>query len=773
MKSNKIVVHTTMAPTKTNTKKSGSSSAKDQDKGASSKPSKVKAPTVKELIVRPTTNKILQNYRNYPNVYITESTLENLELTKGSFVKVSIGLKELVLLAEICDDEGIDIEDDVVLINQYYLDLYGILLGERAVISKFNGQLEYAKDVEIFVNKDESDFTVENVVDVGIVYKGLNCGKWYVNDIDGNIENKFKAMNLDEDDLGETDNKNLTGYLIHPKNTKVEIKKVDKLPDVYKKYYFEEIGGLDNSIEYLTKTIKIPLENTKLFRSFGIEPPRGVLLYGNSGVGKSMILRSLGYEFRGCHIIKIDGSSIVSKYLGDSEEKLRGYFKEAIKYQPSMIIIDEIESILPNRKNKEEVSDVDGRILNTFSTMMDELNGVGRVVVIGATNEITNIDLSLRRPGRFDIEIEIGIPDIQGRFDILMKQISKIDSHLRKITEEEIKDIASKTHGYVGSDLLSLVRESVMKAINRYLVDKKNVEEMGVKYEDFQVSMKDIRPSAMKEIILELPKVKWSDIGGQIELKRKLHEMVELPLKEADRFKAFGIKAPKGLLLYGPPGCSKTMTAKALATESGLNFLAIKGPEIFDKYVGESERKIRDIFAKARASSPSIIFIDEIDAIAVDRESGEASNVSKQVLNTMLNELDGVEELNGVILVGATNRPASIDAALLRPGRLDRHVYVGPPDAVARREIFEKSVARFNIPAREAPALLEYLVEATGGCSGSECVLLCQEAGLAAVSAGRAGVRAGDFERAVAGLVKNIDDGMLAYFREFARKGKH
>jgi AAA family ATPase len=431
------------------------------------------------------------------------------------------------------------------------------------------------------------------------------------------------------------------------------------------------------------------------------------------------------------------------------------------------MLIDEIDSILPNRKNKEDVSDVDGRIINTFNTMMDELSGSGRIVVIGATNEINNIDMSLRRPGRFDIEIEIGIPDIDGRYDILLKQVNRIENDLKKVSTDELRDIASKTHGYVGSDLLSLVRESVMKAINRYLENPECVT-IGVELKDFEASMKEIRPSAMKEIILEMPKVKWTDIGGQEELKRKLHEMVELPLKEADRFKRFGIKAPKGLLLYGPPGCSKTMTAKALATESGLNFFAIKGPEIFDKYVGESERKIRDIFSKARTSSPSIIFIDEIDAIAIDRESGEASNVSKQVLNTMLNELDGVEELNGVILVGATNRPASIDAALLRPGRLDRHVYVGPPDALARREIFLKNTSKFGLSGELLETAIAELVEKTEGCSGSECVLLCQEAGLAAVSAGEDSVKAEHFERALSSLVRNIDEEMLAYYEAFA-----
>lgn len=757
-----------MAPSKTAAKK-GSSSI-DKDKGSSPKPSKVKQ-TIREFIIRPATGEILKNSRNYATVYITNSALEMLELTSGSFVKVTFGLKELILLVDVANAETGEIEDNVILVNQFYLDLYGVLLGDRAVLNSYTGKLEYARSIEVEVTKDaDTTLTLTKLIDIGIIYRGLNCGTWYIAAVDQDIEQKMKELSLDSsaDDFGE---KSLTGYLVHPKNTKVNFTTREILPEVYKKHRFKDIGGLDKTIVYLQKTIKIPLENSKLFRSFGIEPPRGILIYGNSGVGKSMLLKSLASEFRGCHVIKIDGSSIMSKYLGDSEEKLRGNFKEAIKYQPSMILIDEIESILPNRKSKEDFSDVDSRILSTFSAMMDELNGGGKVVVIGVTNELKNIDLSLRRPGRFDLEVEIGIPDIEGRFDILMKQMSKIEERLKKIDTQEIKEIASKTHGYVGSDLLSLVRESVMKAINRHLeASDDNIKDVGVRYEDFQLSMKDIRPSAMKEIILEMPKVRWSDIGGQEVLKRKLHEMVELPLKEADRFERFGIKAPKGLLLYGPPGCSKTMTAKALATESGLNFLAIKGPEIFDKYVGESERKIRDIFNKARASSPSIIFIDEIDAIAVDREGSESTNVSKQVLNTMLNELDGVEELNGVILVGATNRPASIDAALLRPGRLDRHVYVGPPDYEARYEILYKNTAKFGISDDVRETLLLDLVEKTSGCSGSECVLLCQEAGLVAVSAGRESVGREDFARALEGLVKNIDKEMLAYYEAFAER---
>lgn len=759
-----------MAPTKSSNKKSSFTS----DKEGSGTKTKTKPAVVKELIIRPIGEKSLENYRNYPNVLVTQTTLENLELTKGAFVKVTIGLKELTLLVDIANDDMGGVDDDVVLINQCYLDLYGILLGERAVLNKYTGQLDYAKNVEIHL-MDGFEFGIDDLVDVGIVYKGLNSINWYVAKVneEEDLVTKMRDMELSASNDIEDDDEcsNKIGYLVHPKNTHVTFKKVSGNPEVFKKHRFSEIGGVAKTIEQLNKTIKITIENNKLFRSFGIEPPRGILMYGSSGVGKSMILKSVACEYRGCHIVKIDGSSIISKYLGDSEEKVRKSFKEAIKYQPSLVLIDEIDTILPNRKNKEEVSDVEGRIINTFNAMMDELNGSGRVVVIGVTNELGSVDLSLRRPSRFDLEVEIEVPDVDGRYDILSKHLVKIDDELKDITEDEVKEIAGKTHGYVGSDLLSLVRESIMKAINRYLDKKGAVEgEMKVTLLDFERSMKEIRPSAMKEIILEMPHVRWEDIGGQRELKKRLYEMVELPLKEGEKFKSFGIKAPKGILLYGPPGCSKTMTAKALATESGLNFLAVKGPEVFDKYVGESERKIRDIFNKARASSPSIVFIDEIDAIAMDREGGEATNVSKQVLNTILNELDGIEELNGVIIVGATNRPASIDPALLRPGRLDRHVYVGPPDADARREIISKNIARFAIPDAAVGPILQEAVDATDGCSGAECVLLCQEAGLHAICNNKASIDAADFRYAIGEISKNIDEEMIAYFMAFSER---
>ncbi|KAG0673537.1 AAA+-type ATPase, partial [Pichia californica] len=638
-----------MAPTKSSVKKVGNSTPPDKEK-STSKTNKTKNTNNKELIIRPINENILKNFRNFANIYISEATLEEFELTIGSFVKVNIGLKEIILLVDVKNEETGDFDDNVILINQYYLDLYGILLGERANLSKFNGKLEYAKDVEI--EMISNDFKIENLIDVGIIYQGLNCSNWYVKSINEGIESKIEELNLENEDEEELEkNQLLTGYLIHPKNTNIKFEIVDKLPPIFKKFKFEDIGGLDNTIEYLKKTIKIPLKNNKLFKSFGIEPPRGFLIYGNSGVGKSMILKSLSSEFRGNHIINIDGSSIISKYLGESELKIRNNFKEAIKYQPSMILIDEIDNLLPNKKNKEESNDIDIRILNTFNLMMDELNGNNKVVVIGVCNEVTSVDLSLRRPGRLDTEIEINIPDIKSRYEILQKQMNKINNKkLNKVNEEELNEIANKTHGYVGSDLYSLVRESIMKAINRYLESDDNNNNIGVTFNDFQNSMKDIRPSAMKEIMLEMPKVRWQDIGGQEELKKKIYEMIELPLKRADKFEKFGIKAPKGLLLYGPPGCSKTMTAKALATESGLNFLAIKGPEIFDKYVGENSNgePISNIISKKGDSNKSIKSIALLEKLKLSNNI--SINEKLITINNILLQCNNDESIRKIFL---------------------------------------------------------------------------------------------------------------------------
>lgn len=538
-----------------------------------------------------------------------------------------------------------------------------------------------------------------------------------------------------------------------------------KYPHLPKPTTYNQIGGLSKTIKLLKSTIELPLLNPQLFSDFGINPPRGILLHGPPGTGKTMLLRSVANESN-AHILNINGPSLVSKYLGETENALRDVFIEARKFQPSIIFIDEIDSIVPNR-NSDDSGETESRVVATLLTMMDGMGESGQIVVVGATNRPNSIDPALRRPGRFDQEVEIGIPDVEARYDILLKSFEKMTKSKCDLTLQDIQLISSKTHGYVGADLSALCRESVMKAITRGLSSGIVQSELKLKVEDLLEALPEIRPSAMREIFLEMPKVYWSDIGGQEDLKRKLTEVVQLPLEAADTFKKLGVSAPKGVLLYGPPGCSKTLTAKALATESGLNFLAVKGPEILNKYVGESERTIREIFRKARAASPSIIFFDEIDAISGDRDNSSSSSNSQNVLTSLLNEIDGVEELKGVVIVAATNRPTEIDPALLRPGRLDRHIYVSPPDFDARMQILSKSCEKFNTTVD-----FKNLSNLTDGCSGAEVVLLCQEAGLAAVMEDKQAskVEQRHFDHALSTISKGITEDMLDYYKEFAKR---
>ncbi|TID18152.1 hypothetical protein CANINC_003893 [Pichia inconspicua] len=710
---------------------------KKKDQHDDSKVEKVKSgkPKVKkQLIVRPL---ITSDYKKYATAIMSQTTLEDNEINKGGFVSISIGLNELVLIA----DSG-DVDDDVILIHPAYLRLHNTLLGERCTVEPFKSQLEYATTVDIV---STVDVPFEDLVDIGIVYDNLYFDNWKINT--GVVE-KLESLSLES--------RKQKGWIIHPKNTKLEVKKVAELKQPPLRHSFFEIGGCDKEIKLIRQAVRTALENGSIFEQFGLQPPHGLIVHGASGVGKTMVLQALSYELKNVHVLKIDGSDVVSKYLGDSEEKVRSIFKEATRFQPSIVLIDGLEKVAPGSNGGDEAGEVEKRVANVLSRMLEDLSG--KVVVVAATNEINAVDLTLRRPGRLDIEIELGVPDQKGRYEILCKMLSKMVPNVCNI--EDVEEIASKTHGYVGSDLLLLVRECVLNAVERF----RQGSELAIYDDDFKSAMREVRPSALKEVVLEMPTVHWSDIGGQHELRRKLYEMVELPLKEGERFAKLGISAPKGLLLYGPPGCSKTLTAKALATESGLNFLAIKGPELFNKYVGESERKLRAVFAKARQSAPAVVFIDEIDAIALDRE-GEGNGVGAQVLNTLLNELDGVEELRGVIVVGATNRPWALDSALIRPGRLDRHVYVGLPDNEARKEIFTKATSKFGLECG-----LDELVKETEGLSGAECVLVAQEAGLSAISRGSDVVIWDDFTRVLSNFVRGVSPEIVEQFIEWGNR---
>jgi transitional endoplasmic reticulum ATPase len=454
---------------------------------------------------------------------------------------------------------------------------------------------------------------------------------------------------------------------------------------------YEDIGGLKDELQRVRETIELPIRHPELFNKLGIEPPKGVLLYGPPGTGKTLIAKAVANE-SGAHFIPIAGPEVISKYYGESEQRLREIFEDAQQNAPSIIFIDELDSIAPRRE--EVTGEVERRVVAQLLTMMDGLKERGQVVVIGATNRVDAIDPALRRPGRFDREIEIAVPNETDRTEIL-----RIHCRGMPIAEDvDLVKLAQQTHGYVGADLAALAREGAIRALRRYLpqidleaeeIPPEILESMQVRYSDFREALRDVGPSAMREVLLEVPHVSWNDVGGLQSAKQEVQEAVEYPLVKRDQFEDLGIEPPKGVLLYGPPGTGKTLIAKAVATESGANFIPVRGPQLLSKWVGESERAVREIFKKARQVAPSIIFFDELDALAPSRGVMSDSHVIESVLNQLLTEMDGLLELRGVAIMGATNRPDIVDPALLRPGRFDRLVYIGEPDQKDRQRILE------------------------------------------------------------------------------------
>ena len=535
---------------------------------------------------------------------------------------------------------------------------------------------------------------------------------------------------------------------------------------------YEDIGGLQEEIQRVREMVELPLRHPELFQRLGIEPPKGVLLHGPPGCGKTLLARAVANESE-ANFYSINGPEIMSKFYGESEARLREIFQQAQQNAPSIIFVDELDAIAPKRE--EVTGEVERRVVAQLLALMDGLSGRGNVIVIGATNRPGALDPALRRPGRFDREIEISVPDKKGRYEVL-----QIHTRGMPLAEDvDLPKLSAMTHGYTGADLSALGRETAMKALRRYLpqinleeerIPPAVLEKMEVKMDDFLGAFKEVTPTAMREVYIEVTTVHWDDAGGLDEVKQRLIEAVEWPIKNPEIFTKLGIRPPKGILLYGPPGCGKTLLARAVATESEANFISIKGPEVFSKWVGESEKAIREVFRKARMAAPAVVFLDEIDSLTPKRGMGMSdSGVSERVISQLLTEMDGITTLQDIVIVAATNRPDMVDTAVLRPGRFDRLIYVPEPDEKSRMQIFKIYTKGMPICA---DVDLNLLTTATKYYSGADIESLCREAAMHALrkNVNSTEVTMKDFQDALKEMGPSITPDMEKWYKSFMQQ---
>lgn len=661
---------------------------------------------------------------------LPEQVMEKLNVEQEDVIEIT-GSKSTgaIVMNGFPDDYGLD----VIRIDGLIRQNADASIGEKVTVRK--AEVKKAKSITIapvepieikFTGKDVRPHLFNRVVvkDDYIIVSGNVPVK--IPTLLGEMQVRFS--------LGEigfvVSDTNPTGIVVITESTNIKV--LSEPVSVKKPVKYEDIGGLKDELQRVREMIELPLRHPEVFDQLGIEPPKGVLLHGPPGTGKTLIARAVAGE-SGANFFDIAGPEIMSKFYGESEANLRKKFEEAQENAPSILFIDELDSLAPKRE--EVTGEVERRIVAQLSTLMDGLKARGKVIVIGATNRPNALDPALRRPGRFDREIEIGVPDQKGRKEIL--QI-----HMRNMpldNDVDIDKLSEITYGFVGADLEALCKESAMSALRKNLpqISWRKEEELPldilnklkVTKDDFQNALKMVEPSAMREVLVEIPTVTWKDVGGLEGVKESLKEMVEWPLKNPKAFDRMGIKPPKGILLYGPPGTGKTLLAKAVANESGANFISIKGPEILNKWVGESEKKMREVFKRAKQVAPSIIFFDELDAVAPRRGLDVGTRVTENVVSQMLTEMSGLEDMHNVVVIGVTNRPDMLDPALLRPGRFDRQVLIPAPDKKSRTEIFKIHTKRMPLKGVD----LKKLVEKTDGYSGADIEAICREAGIAAL----------------------------------------
>ncbi|HKM51260.1 MAG TPA: CDC48 family AAA ATPase [Candidatus Bathyarchaeia archaeon] len=691
-------------------------------------------------------------------IRIDNETMQKLEITSGDFVEVH-GKKMTVALAwsAYAEDQG----QEVVRMDGLIRKNAGVALNEYVNIRKADVKdaqsIVFAPtDVRLSVDEDFVRFVKKRFMDIPF------------------IEGDVTLLSI----FGSSVPLIVTRTRPHGPVKITEAAQVQVLsePTPEKKgiqiVAYEDIGGLHEEIQRIREMVELPLRHPELFQRLGIEPPRGIFLFGPPGCGKTLLAKALANESDASFYV-ISGPEIMSKFYGESEARLREIFQKAQETSPSIIFIDELDAIAPKRE--EVTGEVERRVVAQLLSVMDGMGSRGNVIVIGATNRPSAIDPALRRPGRFDREIEIGVPDKAGRFEAL-----QIHTRNMPLGENmDLKQLTDVTHGYTGADIASLCREAAMKALRRYIpeinLEKERIapeilEKMVVKMEDFTSAYREITPTAMREVYVEIPQVKWTQVGGLKQVKQELIEAVEWPIKKPEVFKKMGINPPRGILLYGPPGSGKTLLARAVATESEANFISIKGPEIFSKWVGESEKAIREAFRKGRTAAPAIIFFDELDAIVPRRGLGYAdSGASERVISQLLTEIDGIETLQNVLVIAATNRPDMLDPAVMRPGRFDRLIYVPSPDFESLKEIFK--IHAGSMPLSKDVSLDE-LAKKAHGYSGADVEAICREAAMNALrdDVDATEVSSQDFDEAIERVGPSIAPEDDAWYQKFSKK---